>query len=189
MRRGLRNLTAASLAASLIVAGAVLVWWQWPDPARAPEQADAAPLEIGWADLIPEALGDQPVVIGQVSHMQAMQRFGRSAPAPSLLVDSLVRDYDQQVVRMPGYVVPLAFQDANVTEFLLVPYVGACIHVPPPPPNQLVFVKLDTPVHIRQLFEPVWVTGILNSTPHRTELAEAGYEIAAIEVERYVFKD
>lgn len=189
MQRRTRNGIAVGLVLVLVAAGALLAWrFLWP-PAPDQQAAQAAPTQISWADLIPEALGEQPVVIGQVSHMQAMQRFGQAAPQPSLLVDSLVRDYDRQVVRMPGYVVPLAFQEAKVTEFLLVPYVGACIHVPPPPPNQLVFVKLDTPIHIRQLFEPVWVTGIMNSTPHQTELAEAGYEIAAIEVEPYIFAD
>ena len=44
-------------------------------------------------------------------------------------------------VRIPGYVLPLEFEGTRVREFLLVPYVGACIHVPAPPPNQMVFVR------------------------------------------------
>ena len=38
--------------------------------------------------------------------------------------------------RIPGYVVPLESSAAGHLEFLLVPYFGACIHTPPPPPTR-----------------------------------------------------
>lgn len=66
---------------------------------------------------------------------------------------------DGRLVRLAGYVLPLEFSEAGVNEFLLVPYVGACIHVPPPPKNQIVYVRLDHTINADDLYRPVWVTG------------------------------
>ena len=66
---------------------------------------------------------------------------------------------DKQRIRMPGYLLPLEFDGGLVTEFLLVPFVGACIHVPPPPPNQIVHVTYATGHEYKGLFAPVWVEG------------------------------
>jgi hypothetical protein len=71
----------------------------------------------------------------------------------------VVGELEGELVRMPGYVLPLEFSEAGVKEFLLVPYIGACIHVPPPPPNQMVFVRLDESFTAQGLYRPVWVTG------------------------------
>lgn len=68
---------------------------------------------------------------------------------------------DGKLVRIPGYLLPLEFSGKKVSEFLLVPWVGACIHTPPPPPNQIVHVKPDQPVEMAGMFAPVWVTGTL----------------------------
>jgi hypothetical protein len=66
---------------------------------------------------------------------------------------------DGRLIRIAGYVLPLEFSDSGVDEFLLVPYVGACIHVPPPPPNQIVYVRLNHTIDADDLYRPVWVTG------------------------------
>jgi hypothetical protein len=66
-------------------------------------------------------------------------------------------------IKIPGFAVPLEGDDGfeNVKEFLLVPTFGACIHVPPPPPNQVVHVILDKPVYFEKLMYAVWVSGIV----------------------------
>jgi hypothetical protein len=74
-----------------------------------------------------------------------------------------------------------------VKEFLLVPYIGACIHVPPPPPNQVIYVRSDKGVKITGLFDAVVVTGILDRIEQVTELADAGYRIAADAVDPFEF--
>ena len=71
----------------------------------------------------------------------------------------LVHELDGRIIQIPGYALPLEFSDAAVTEFLLVPYVGACIHSPPPPPNQIVHVHSRKGFQLSQLYMPVWVTG------------------------------
>ena len=74
---------------------------------------------------------------------------------------SVVEALDGATIRMPGFVLPIEYAGTKVTEFLLVPWVGACIHTPPPPPNQIVHVVIDESVARESggLFEPVWVTG------------------------------
>lgn len=68
---------------------------------------------------------------------------------------------DGQLVTLAGYLLPLDLSENKVTDFLLVPYVGACIHSPPPPPNQIVHAASDTPTHyeVDKLFKPVSVKG------------------------------
>ena len=98
-----------------------------------------------------------------------------------------------QRIRLPGYVLPLEFEGENVREFLLVPVVGACIHVPPPPPNQMVFVKSDKAFSTSGLYTPVWVEGILSTDGGSHDLSlvdgqapvDVGYTMEHAKVEPY----
>lgn len=65
------------------------------------------------------------------------------------------------LLSLPGFVLPLEYEGKKVTEFLLVPWVGACIHTPPPPPNQIVHVVAGTPFESKGMFEAVTVTGTM----------------------------
>jgi len=102
-------------------------------------------------------------------------------------------ELDGQMVRMPGYILPLEFSGKDITEFLLVPYVGACIHTPPPPPNQIVHVKSDKPVANVTVFSAVWVTGRLSVISAKKTLSlvdgasdiNVGYSLRATVVEIY----
>lgn len=94
---------------------------------------------------------------------------------------------------MPGYVLPIEFSGTRVIEFMLVPYVGACVHTPPPPANQMVHVKLEQGFENEGLFMPVWVTGQISTAMSTQALAfddgatqvEVGYSISASEVVPY----
>lgn len=98
-----------------------------------------------------------------------------------------------QTVRLPGYLLPLEFSGKLVAEFLLVPWVGACIHTPPPPPNQIVHVKPDKPVAMSGMFEAVWVTGRMTTGAIKKSLSlvdgsadiDVGYSVQASRVETY----
>jgi hypothetical protein len=74
---------------------------------------------------------------------------------------SVVGELDGTTIRMPGFVLPIEYDGTKVTEFLLVPWVGACIHTPPPPANQIVHVVVDegAALESKGMFAPVWVTG------------------------------
>lgn len=109
-------------------------------------------------------------------------------------LDGVVDDRNNgQLVRIPGYALPLEFDGTAVSEFLLVPTVGACIHTPPPPPNQIVFIKVSEPFASKGLFTPVWVEGVLSATPGSHELSlvdgrapiDVGYRIEGATVAPY----
>jgi hypothetical protein len=80
-------------------------------------------------------------------------------------------------VAIRGYAVPLDVAARRITEFLLVPYVGACIHVPPPPANQIVYVLVPAGIEIAAPFDPVTVTGRITADRATTALADVGYRI------------
>jgi hypothetical protein len=100
---------------------------------------------------------------------------------------------DGQIVRIPGYLLPLEFSGKKVSEFLLVPWVGACIHTPPPPPNQIVHVQADKAFEFGGLFAPVWVTGRMSTAAAKKSLylidgsadIDIGYSLHASQVEPY----
>jgi hypothetical protein len=92
---------------------------------------------------------------------------------------------DGRRVKLPGYIIPFDMSSAGVTSFMLVPYVGACIHTPPPPPNQLVFVRTEVPWPSDSLWDPVWVSGRLSAKAMSTQIADVGYQLAAEKIEVY----
>ena len=149
--------------------------------ALAPQFAHAKDyVDLEWADLVPE---DQQIATSILQDFidHAQTRLMNSQPAMSGVRD----EWNGQSVRLPGYIIPLDYSGTGVTAFILAPFVGACIHVPPPPANQLVFVTTEEPYESAGLFAPVHVTGPLATTPLRTHLADTGYAIAADEVLPY----
>ena len=92
-------------------------------------------------------------------------------------------------VKIPGFVVPLVVNDNGaVSEFFLVPYFGACIHVPPPPPNQIVYVKLaGGGIRLGSPEDAFWVTGILHTQTNGNSLAKAAYTLDASRMELYKY--
>lgn len=154
----------------------------------------AKPVDLKWAELVPvEAQADalkskgflagakppsdptaetlpQSIPEGKWFSRQ-MEQPGKGKPP------AVVKELDGKNVRIGGYVVPLDFETTKVFQFLLVPYVGACIHVPPPPSNQIIYVETAEGFQISGLFDPVYVTGTIRTTRQNTGLAETGYLI------------
>ena len=89
----------------------------------------------------------------------------------------LVEALDGQEVKVSGYVVPLASDEEAISEFLLVPFLGACIHVPPPPANQIVYVKPTYPLPHSDAQSVVSVAGTLGAQGRTSEFGAAGYEV------------
>nr|VFJ53802.1 MAG: hypothetical protein BECKFW1821A_GA0114235_104419 [Candidatus Kentron sp. FW]VFJ58585.1 MAG: hypothetical protein BECKFW1821B_GA0114236_104219 [Candidatus Kentron sp. FW] len=94
---------------------------------------------------------------------------------------------DKEWVKLAGFIAPLSHENDRITEFLFVPYFGACIHVPPPPVNQIVLVKTapDHSIPLEESFFPIWVSGQIRVEGKKTELGEAGYRIEDAVIETY----
>ncbi|MBF0236458.1 MAG: DUF3299 domain-containing protein [SAR324 cluster bacterium] len=90
-----------------------------------------------------------------------------------------------KLVRLPGYIVPLDGDENTVKQFLLVPTLGACIHVPPPPPNQIVMVNMQKSIPADFMFYAVWVTGSFHIEQKNNDIAEASFFMEGEDVQPY----
>jgi hypothetical protein len=161
-------------------------------PASATSSAIPAE-EIDWDRLIPVEW--QPETLLEDFDLDALDEMDDEDPRALELMDKLmalwadapvVEELDGLRVRLPGFVVPLELDARKMSEFLLVPYYGACIHVPPPPANQTIHVVApEGREYVGELFDTVWVTGTLRVIPTSSDLAEAGYRIDVTEIEPY----
>ena len=106
---------------------------------------------------------------------------------------------DGEKVKIPGFMLPLDFENTQISEFLLVPYFGACVHTPPPPANQIIHGVLDHQFATNELFEPVWISGTLEIERSTTTLGEegvaltldveTGYRMTVELVEPYIYSE
>jgi hypothetical protein len=155
-----------------------------------PTPADAAASELEWDALIPPDY--QPdKLIGELNIDDLSDDDPRAeevmAKLRTLWDEAPVReDLDGASVKLPGFVVPVEGDAKETTGFLLVPYYGACVHVPPPPANQTVYVIAEagkgTPPG---LFDVVWVSGTMSVKRIENDIAEAGYTLYATQIEPY----
>jgi hypothetical protein len=132
------------------------------------------PLELFWEDMVP---ADYQTPDTPLSHDGSMMQMGLDAP--------VVQSLNGKLVKIPGFVVPLEGNNETTSEFLLVPYFGACIHVPPPPANQIVYVKFSEAVPIDNLYDAVWVTGTLTTKGWEGDLTTVGYSLIGTTVSPY----
>jgi hypothetical protein len=89
-------------------------------------------------------------------------------------------------IKIPAFIVPLGFDDEqNVTQFFMVPYYGACIHLPPPPPNQTIFVNYPKGLKLESLYDAYWVSGIIKTSLVENETAIAAYSMDVHIIELY----
>ncbi len=153
--------------------------------------------ELEWIDLLPEedlqALMNPPEYLADITDGSAEDKLeGQFSVAENelatgrweaaLVSTRVVEALNGEAVRLPGFVVPLEFgEDEKVTKFFLVPYFGACLHMPPPPPNQIVYAEFDEGVALSTLYDPFWLEGKLKTTLTENEVARSAY---FMEVER-----
>jgi hypothetical protein len=149
--------------------------------------------ELTWSEMVPADAPPQavePAPIHDLSQLaDALAESGAAAMQQSPTAP-VVEELDGQSVKLPGYIVPLDVTDeGRVTEFLLVPYFGACIHVPPPPSNQIVHVTSELGVLLDALYQPFWIEGSMKVEQTSSELAEAGYQMEAEKIYAYELPD
>lgn len=95
-------------------------------------------------------------------------------------------DMNKKNIRIAGFIVPLEYdENQKITEFFLVPYFGACIHVPPPPPNQIIYVKYSKGLTLDAIYDPFWIEGQLITEIIENELALSAYTLNASDIHTY----
>ncbi len=158
---------------------------------------------IEWPDLMPEqdlqALSTPPDYLADIedgsAEDQISDQISNSIAAAKddlyqqALVSTNIRpEMNGQAVRIPGFIVPLDFSDDQVvTEFFIVPFFGACIHVPPPSPNQIIHVKYPKGFTLRALYNPFWISGVLKTTLVENDVATSAYSMDVHNIEKFVY--
>jgi len=141
----------------------------------------ATPKEITWDDLLPVGV-PYSEIIGEGELDEVNDTWN---PIYDENATKLNESLDGSYIKMPGFIIPFDIGVKGVTEFMLVPYTGACIHMPPPPANQLVMVNAKTPWPSDDLWNPVWVIGMMRMQLQSTDLGQTGYAIVADQMEVY----
>lgn len=141
-------------------------------------------LLIDWIDLIPEEDRKLFNNKGILLELEALGHEGDFSNVPQPF-GRVRENLNGSLVTLPGFVIPLSGNKDELFEILLVPYLGACIHVPPPPTNQIVYIRFEKPLPVAELWDIVNVTGILTTESSKHELAETGYLMQGIRVTPY----
>ena len=141
--------------------------------------AGDAPRELDWLELMPkdevELLNQSPAISHDGTFRMEQQGSFRT-----------IAELDRQHVKLPGYIVPVDISDdQKMSSFFLVPYFGACIHVPPPPPNQIVYVTLKEPMPVTDMYDAFWIEGTLKVETIQKAIAASAYIIEADTVTLY----
>jgi len=156
--------------------------------------ASAALEETDWLDLMPESDRKALLEMPEISHDTPEAESGFYVPGglrstdkdlPAVMYSAqTVPALDGRKILLGGYPVPLETNEkGEFVEFFLVPYPGACIHVPPPPPNQIVLVRYPKGIDLSDIYAPLWIEGTLRVEVSSNELADSAYTIEAQVVE------
>ncbi|CAH0992371.1 hypothetical protein SIN8267_02490 [Sinobacterium norvegicum] len=156
---------------------------------------------IEWVDLIPQddldALLSPPDYLDEIADGSPEDQMSNQLQATitaaaddryqqALVSTAIKAEMNGVAVRLPGFIVPLEYNSEQlITEFFIVPFFGACIHVPPPPPNQIVYVKSSEGFKFDALYKPFWVSGVLQTNLIQNDMATAAYTMDVSTLEYY----
>lgn len=153
-------------------------------------QLYAEPAETDWLELMPkedqQALENMPELVlhdspEEPGAFQAKGGLKQRDDLPAVMYSkNTVASLEGKEIKLGGYPVPIENnQQGLVTQLFIVPYPGACIHVPPPPPNQIVLIDYPQGVQINDIYEPIWAVGKLHIEQVSNDLADAVYTMQA----------
>jgi hypothetical protein len=157
-------------------------------PVAAAEAASSGSvMEIEWRDLLPETERAGASLAPPTAVHDYL--LGESTPPPDQPMNfGINTGLADRIVRLPGFIVPLELDErGRVTELFLVPFFGACIHVPPPPPNQIVHVTMAAPLELGAMTAAYWITGRMSISTRKTRLGTSAYSMHEASSEEYDF--
>ena len=169
-----------------------------------PENAAADKFQVlEWTDLIPPEilaiLENPPSYLDDIEDGSAEDQISSQIKSSNaddtedvyqlaLVSTEINSELNGAMVRIPGFIVPLEFDDEQtVTQFFLVPYFGACLHMPPPLPNQIILVNSPKGVQLSALYDPFWVEGQLRTTLQENDMATSAYSMTMLGFEPYSY--
>lgn len=147
--------------------------------------------EVEWDELMPE--GWRKKVILELTRMRRYGSLTDGDPRADEAYARLKKTWDAapptktyigKPIRIAGYVVPLDAERMQSSEFLLVPYFGACVHSPPPPANQIILIKPPKGSRFRTM-DAIWVEGILTEGKTSSEVGTSTYVLTADKITLY----
>tara|TARA_Y200000002_G_C22682309_1_gene664604 strand:- start:687 stop:1268 length:582 start_codon:yes stop_codon:yes gene_type:complete len=149
--------------------------------------------EIDWVALMPEddlsALLNRPEFLNDIADGSAADSIDDFASRQledeqaqryqqALVSTRVIEAFDGKAIRIPGFIVPLEQNDEQkATAFFVVPYFGACLHMPPPPPNQILYVEYKEGIAVENLYDPYWFEGTVKIDNHESALGTSSYSL------------
>ena len=160
---------------------------------------------IEWPDLMPpEVLAillNPPEYIAEIEDGSAEDQISsqmkssvnqseEDAYQKALVSTDVNENLDGAMIRIPGFVVPLEFdEEQTISQFFLVPYFGACLHMPPPPPNQIILVNAPKGIQMSALYDPFWIEGQLSTSFQENDMATSAYAMQLKRIEPYSYNE
>jgi len=158
-------------------------------------------VETNWIDLIPQedldALLNPPSYLDDIVDGSDEDTFDQKPQNESDSIDDyryqqalisrkIQNKFNNTPIKIPAFIVPLEFDDdQNVTQFFMVPFFGACLHLPPPPPNQTIFVDYPQGLKLESTYDAYWISGIITTSIVENDMATAAYAIEMHDIEIY----
>lgn len=149
--------------------------------------------EVDWVALMPEddlsALLNRPEILNDIADGSAADSIDDFASKQledeqaqryqqALVSTRVIDEFDGKAIRIPGFIVPLEQnEEQKATAFFVVPYFGACLHMPPPPPNQILYVEYKEGVAVENLYDPYWFEGTVKIDNHESALGTSAYSL------------
>lgn len=178
----------------LFSATALMAWWPFADDGDDESLSQSDAKELVWPDFIPDDFVQPENPFATMSQEEIDKLLDGSDESNAILDEleaefnyaPVVPELDGLRVRFPAYITPLDFDgQTEFKEFLLVPYVGACMHTPPPPANQVVHAQSEKIIKSKGMYEPVWATGIIHAETVTSAIAESGYRLDVESIKPY----
>lgn len=161
----------------------------------------AAFMKADWLDLLPEddlnALLNPPSYLDEIVDGSAEDQLSNTLKnelksgeddryQQALVSITVKKAVNNAAIKIPAFIVPLEFDDEQkVTQFFMVPFFGACLHLPPPPPNQTIFVNYPRGLKLESLYDPYWISGVIKTSLVENDTAKAAYSLEMHAFELY----
>lgn len=145
---------------------------------------------IGWSQLLPESEKQLLTYYLPDESLDFTEQIRRSIEASSseeyrsaTYSTNIVETLPGKSIAISGFIVPIELGEGRtVQSFFLVPYFGACIHYPPPPPNQMIYVSTPNNFPLPDMYQAYTLKGVLKDGLYEDLLGTSAYQLDLISV-------